>query len=104
MENLLNTIIFESIQEYEFATDIRKNLLEHFENLALRHLPGGWETDKATAKPNLSSAVFVSVKEDVGEVELNSAGDSVELSRNSQHLLEYSAISHLLEEDLVKLI
>merc|ERR1719471_1623190 len=37
-----------TIQEAEFARDFRQNLLEHFDKMALRHLPGEWETEKAT--------------------------------------------------------
>ena len=76
--------------------------MEHFDKMALRHLPGEWETEKATSRPNLSAAVFVSVKDDVGEVECE--GESVQLERDSQHMLQYTSISHLLDEERVQLI
>ena len=79
-------------------------MLEHFENLALRHLPGDWQTEIAVTRPNLDSAVFVSVKEDVGDVEILKSGDSVHLERGSQHMLQYSTVSHLLDGECVKLI
>ena len=91
-------------KEYEFARDFHQNLREHFETLALRHVPGDWQSDKAITKPSLGSAVFVSVKEEVGEVEVDAEGERADLSRDSQYMLQYSAVSHLLQEDRVKLL
>ena len=79
-------------------------MLEHFDSLALRHIPGGWQADKAITKPSLASAVFVSVKDDVGEVEAEAEGEPVNLTRDSQYMLQYSAVSHLLREDRVHLL
>ena len=79
-------------------------MLDHFDSLALRRIPGGWETDEAITRPDISSAVFVSVKEDVGEVEVASNEDSVFLARDSQLMLQYNRVCHLLEEDRVSLI
>ena len=79
-------------------------MLDHFESLALRHIPGGWQADKAITKPSLGSAVFVSVKDEVGEVEVDTAGDRADLARDSQYMLQYSAVSQLLEEDRVQLL
>ena len=91
-------------KEYEFARDFHRNLLEHFDSLALRHIQGGWQADKAITKPNLASAVFVSVKDEVGEVELATAGERADLARDCQYMLQYSAVSDLLEEDRVQLL
>ena len=79
-------------------------MLHHFESLALRHIPGGWQADRAITKPSLSSAVFVSVKDEVGEVETEAAGERVNLARDSQYMLQYSAVSHLLQEERVHLL
>ena len=79
-------------------------MLQHFDTLALRHIPGGWQADKAITKPSLASAVFVSVKDEVGEVEVDTEGARADLSRDSQYMLQYSAVSQLLEEDRVQLL
>ena len=70
--------------------------------MALRHLRVEWEKENAIRRPNLSTAVFVSVKDDIGEVDCD--GESVHLARESQHMLQYTAISHLLDEERVQLI
>ena len=60
-------------EEADFALNYKENLTEHFNSLALRHIPGVWESTKVVPTapaPNLSTAVFVSVREDVPRVDI----------------------------------
>ena len=98
-------------QEAEFAVSYRQMLDDHYTNLVLRHIPGGAsDTLSSEARaPNLHSAVFVSVKEDVQGVEVRDMAGldrdhTLDLVAGSQHMFQYSAISHLLDTDHVTLI
>ena len=44
------------------------------------------------------------MKDEVGEVEAEAAGERVNLARDSQYMLQYSAVSHLLQEERVHLL
>ena len=85
---------------------------EHFDNLVLRHIPGVWDPDKIspnTSRPSLSSSVFVSVKKSVSGVDVIDSADlgrdeTLDLVEGSQHMFQYSAISHLLDSEYVQLI
>ena len=99
-------------EEADFALNYKENLTEHFNSLALRHIPGLWESTKvvpSTPAPNLSTAVFVSVREDVPGVDIkDDAGkgrdDTIQLMKGSQHMVMYDAISHLVDEGSVQLL
>ena len=99
-------------EEAEFALNYKENVTEHFQSLALRHIPGVWESEKvfpSVPAPNLSTAVFVSVKEDVPGVDIkDEAGlgrdDTVDFLKGSQHIVKYDVVSHLVDEGSVQLI
>ena len=99
-------------EEAEFALNYKENLTEHFNSLALRHIPGVWESAKVTPAlpaPNLSRAVFATVREDVPGVDIkDDAGqgrdDTINLVKGSQHMFKYDAISHLVDDGSVQLI
>eukprot|EP00092_Neocalanus_flemingeri_P008998 GFUD01009682.1.p1 GENE.GFUD01009682.1~~GFUD01009682.1.p1 ORF type:complete len:220 (+),score=67.38 GFUD01009682.1:37-696(+) len=99
-------------EEADFAMNYKDNLSEHFNSLALRHIPGVWESAKVTPTPpapNLSTAVFVTVREDVPGVDIkDDAGlgrdDTINLVKGSQHMVKYEAISHLVDEGSLQLI
>ena len=99
-------------EEADFALNYKENLTEHFNSLALRHIPGVWESTKVVPTapaPNLSTAVFVSVREDVPGVDIkDDAGkgrdDTIQLMKGSQHMVMYDAISHLVDEGSVQLL
>lgn len=99
-------------EERLFANSHRENVDAHFSALALRHIPGNFEPDKVQPKlpePNLGSAVFVKVREDVQGVEIidesgQGRDDTIDLLTGSQHLVKYSAVSHLVNNGSVQLI
>ena len=99
-------------EEAEFAMTYKDNTTEHFKSLALRHIPGVWESSKVvpgTPAPNLSTAVFVSVREDVLGVDIKDdtgmgMEDTIDLMAGSQHMVKYDAVSHLVDEGSVQLL
>ena len=99
-------------EETEFAQSHKENLTDHFKSLALRHIPGDWDSEKVTPAvpgPNFSKSVFISVREDVTGVEVkDEAGlgrdDDIDLVTGSQHILKYNVISHLVDDGSVQLI
>ena len=99
-------------EEMTFATQYSADLTEHFSNLALRHIPGGWEPSKMTPEvpgPNLDQAVFVSVRRDCHGVDISDpAGlgrdDTVDLVTGDQHLVQYHAVSSLIDDGSLQLI
>jgi GINS complex subunit 4 len=99
-------------EERQFAASHRDNTDTLFSALALRHTPGQFEPDKVQPKMpelNLGTAVFVKVREDVQGVDiLDETGqgrdDTIDLSTGSQHLVKYSAVSHLVNNGSLQLI
>merc|ERR1719452_352207 len=99
-------------EEAEFAESYRQLMQGHFDSLVLRHLPGTWDPSKvapAPAKPCLDSAVFVSVKNSVAGVDIKDAADlgrddTIDFDQGNQHIVQYSAVSHLLESEHLQLI
>ena len=99
-------------EEAEFAGNYRQLLQTHFDSLILRHIPGHWDPTKVspvTSGPALDSAVFVSVKKSVAGVDIKDAtdlgrDDSVDFSEGNQHIVQYSAVSHLVDSEHLQLI
>ena len=98
--------------EAVFATSYRTDLVEHFSNLALRHIPGAWDPEKVTPaipRPNMNASVFVSVRDDCMGVDINddcSLGrdDTVDLVKGGQHLLLYKSVANLIDDENLQLI
>jgi len=100
-----------SREESEFLDKYKQSVEELFNSLCLRNLPGKFDLSKTAMKPpqpNLQSAVFVQVVEDVNGVEIrDTAGggrdETIDLAKGEQHLLQYSAVSHLVDSGSLRL-
>ena len=99
-------------EEAEFAEKYRGLLQGHFDSLVLRHIPGTWDSEKVSPeppKPNLDSAVFVSVKKGVRGVDIKDNADMgrddhIDFTEGDQHIVQYSAVSHLIDSEHLQLI
>jgi len=99
-------------EEAEFAGNYRQMMQEHYDSLVLRHIPGAWDPEKVSPNvpnPQINSAVFAVVKSDVSGVEIRDHADlgrddTIDLVEGTQHMFQYSAISHLIDSDNIKLI
>ncbi|KAJ1673915.1 GINS complex subunit [Spiromyces aspiralis] len=102
-----------SSQELNFAKRHNKLLDSHYQASCLSALPShlrsigndGEETPAGismVSKPNLDSAVFCRVKEEIGDYQF---GDElIYMSKNSIFITRYAIIRHLLEDGRVELI
>ena len=99
-------------EEATFADSYCQELSDHFSSLALRHVPGGWDSNKLPASvpgPNLGQAVFVEVRADCPGLEVTDpAGlgrdDTVDLVRGDQLMVQYSSVAMMLEAGNIQLI
>jgi GINS complex subunit 4 len=99
-----------SKEEAEFLTKYQDSAGELFDDLCLRHLQGRFDIGKTGMKPpqpNLQSAVFIRVLQDIDGLEIrDGAGagrdDTIDLEAGEQHLVQYSAVSHLVEAGAVR--
>ena len=98
-------------EEARFANSYCQNLTEHFDVLAMRHVPGGWDPAKVPSvpSPNLGQAVFVEVREacpglDVADPAGAGRDDTVDLIKGDQLMVQYSSVARLLEDGNMQLI
>lgn len=107
-------------EEAAFLKSHKKNLDNLFHKLALDHTPGRLATDFAAhfgadgkaeqaPKPNLNAAVFVKAEQDIQGVFIeDEAGrgrdEEYDMEKDSQHILRYKSVSHLIQSGDVKLI
>lgn len=90
--------------EMKFAEDYFQSIENHFQQLALRHLPPNQDDpSKRIIRPNLMSNVFLKVLTPCGVV-VNTNDEEVDLSENSQHMLPYQLVSDLVIKGDVQLI
>ena len=100
----------------------KSNIDNLFKDLALKHIPGKagdfsrfGETSAASnpsneaPKPNLNTAVFVKAVDDVQGVYIeDEAGrereEEYDMEKNSQLVLRYKSVSHLIQSGAVKLV
>jgi len=101
-----------STEEADFLAKYEQCVGDLFHGLCLRHLPGTFDMEKIQmkpAQPNLQAAVFVQVDKDVRGLEIrDTAGsgrdETLDLMAGEQHLLQYAAVSHLLDSATVRLV
>lgn len=98
--------------EFQFAKDYFANMQTAFQTLALRHFPRNmvsYEANKMAVLPALSSYVFVRACKDVSGLILpgeDSEGrdEEVDLDQDSQHIIPYQPVAHLVRDGSVELI
>ena len=99
-------------EETRFARSYKEDLVEHFSNLVLRHIPGLRNPDKVVPgvpTPNTNTAVFVGVREDCMGVEIpddsgQGRDDTVDLLKDSQHILKFNTVASFVDDGSVQLI
>ena len=116
----INAIL--TTEEATFLRSHKKNIDNLFNKLALDHIPSRARNTKFSEfsasttnasneapKPNLNATVFVKANEDVQGVFIeDEAGrgrdEEYDLEKDSQHVLRYKSVSHLVQSGAVKLI
>ena len=116
----INSIM--TTEEANFMRSFKKNTDTLFNKLALDHIPERARRVKFTEfsasttnasneapKPNLNATVFVKATEDVQGVFIeDEAGrgrdEEYDMEKDSQHVLRYKSVSHLVQSGAVKLI
>ena len=110
-----------TVEEATFLGKYKNNLDKLFSNLALSHIPEraanfskfGEITGKSDQldppMPNINAAVFVKAEEDMRGVFVeDEAGrerdEEFDMEKDSQHILRYKSVSHLLKNGSVKMI
>jgi hypothetical protein len=103
-------------EEATFAQSYKNNLDTLFKKLALDHMPGKaadfskfGDSSTEAPKPNLNAAVFVKADEDIQGVFIeDEAGrgrdEEYDMEKDSQHILRYKSVSHLVQSGAVRLI
>ena len=116
----INAIL--TTEEATFLRSHKKNVDNLFNKLALDHIPArarnvkfsefsasSTNASNEAPKPNLNATVFVKANEDVQGVYIeDEAGrgrdEEYDLEKDSQHVLRYKSVSHLVQSGAVKLI
>lgn len=100
-----------SAEEMHFAKSYLAGIEGHLKNVSLKNMPANMQTFDARQslpKPNLNSYVFLKVNKTEQGVMLSEDDDSrhevVDLEKDTQHLLPYKSIVHLLKTGAVSLV
>lgn len=94
--------------ELRFAKEYLANMETLFTTLALQHFPPSlqrFEVDKLTIKPNMQAYVFLRANQKVTGIVLpGTQNEEIDFEKGSQHIIQYSAIAHLVKTGVVQLI
>ncbi|XP_029155506.1 DNA replication complex GINS protein SLD5 [Nylanderia fulva] len=94
--------------ELRFAKEHLANLETLFKTVALQHMPPNFqrfEVNKLTVKPNMQAHVFLRANQRVtGIIVPGTLNEEIDFEEGSQHIIQYSAIAHLVKSGVVQLI
>lgn len=94
--------------ELRFAKEYLANLETLFKTVALQHMPPNFqrfEVNKLTVKPNMQAHVFLRANRRVtGIIVPGTLNEEIDFEEGSQHIIQYSAIAHLVKSGVVQLI
>lgn len=93
--------------ELKFAKSFAENLQNHFNGLALQHMPANMQTPdqkKNIPRPNLDEYVFAKVNEKQEQVMIDPEEEPFDLEDNSQHIVRYNPIAAFIENGTVSLM
>ncbi|KAL0132718.1 hypothetical protein PUN28_000453 [Cardiocondyla obscurior] len=94
--------------ELRFAKEYLANLEKLFKTVALQHMPLNFqrfEVNRLTVKPNLQAHVFLRANQRITGVVLpGTLNEEVDFEEGSQHIIQYSAVAHLVKSGVVQLI
>ncbi|PVU98646.1 hypothetical protein BB560_005626 [Smittium megazygosporum] len=98
--------------ELDFAKNLEKSIHKYYNDSFLNDLPQQLRALDGTdpeglsliPEPNLNAAVFVIILKGVGDFQLASSGDVIQMNKNNIFITSYSNIAPLLESGHAKLI
>lgn len=94
--------------ELRFAKEHLANLETLFKTIALQHMPPNFqrfEVNKFAIKPNLQAHVFLRANRRVTGIVLPGVlNEEIDFEEGSQHIIQYSAVAHLVKSGIVQLI
>jgi len=94
--------------ELHFAKEYLANLETFFKTVALQHMPSNFqrfEVNKFAVKPNMQAHVFLRANRRVTGIVLSGTLDEeIDFEEGSQHIIQYSAVAHLVKSGMVQLI
>lgn len=120
-DDYINSML--TTEEATFLTNFKKNTDNLFKKLALDHIPARsadfskfgenskFQLDRniEAPNPNLNATVFVKADEDIQGVLIEDEADQgreeeMDMEKNSQHVLRYKSVSHLVQLGKVRLV
>ncbi|XP_014472288.1 PREDICTED: DNA replication complex GINS protein SLD5 [Dinoponera quadriceps] len=94
--------------ELRFAKEFLTSMETLFKTVALQHMPPNFqrfEVNKFTVKPNMQAHVFLRANQPVTGVVLPGVlNEEIDFEAGSQHIIQYSAVAHLVKSGVVQLI
>lgn len=95
-----------SAGELQFATEFYKSMENHFNQLAVRHMPQNHQDDEHVRKvvPNIDGHVFIRARENVAEFSISADHDTINIAAGSIHMFKYRDVEPLVLEGIVELI
>lgn len=109
--SLRNEPSYLSVEEMQFAKSYFASIEGYLKNVSLKNMPANMQTfdaQQSFPKPNLDSYVFLKVNRPEQGVLLSDDSDDrhevIDLEKDSQHLLPYNSVVHLLKTGSVSLI
>ena len=94
--------------EAQFARDYVSSIESLFKSVALEHMPqriSDFDLNKFASKPNTNRHVFVEAnKRKLGILIPGTLDDEVDFEKASRHIIQYSAIAHLVQNGDVQLM
>lgn len=94
--------------ELRFAKEYLANLETLFKTVALQHMPPNFqhfEINKFTVKPNMQTHVFLRANRRITGIALpGTLNEEIDFEEGSQHIIQYSAVAHLVKSGVVQLI
>ncbi|CAM1324492.1 GINS4 (predicted) [Pycnogonum litorale] len=101
-----------SPEEYRFAKEYLKSLDTHLSTVAANQMPHNLQyidLNKNMPKPNMDAFVFLKANEQITGVLVDDEGDAdrddtVDLEKDSQHIMRYRPIANFVKQGTVTLI
>ena len=98
---------FMTPSETQFAREYIRSIESLFNSLALQHMPprmNNFDFNQMSSKPNMDKHVFIRANKTNMGILIPGVEDVVDLEEGSQHIIQYSAVAHLVKSGDVQLI
>ncbi|XP_055642049.1 DNA replication complex GINS protein SLD5 [Toxorhynchites rutilus septentrionalis] len=95
-----------SAGELKFAKDFHESVENHFQEVAIKHMPQSLRPDDHLRKvvPNLDSYVFVKAKGNLADLAISADHETINIAAGSVHMFKYRDVEPLVLEDKFELI